>query len=73
MMESGLKGRIITKDGEIKVDVLSECLRFNSVSLFCIYESKGRNGRDNIFNPAKKLQNNLNPDPAGGEKSRFPP
>ena len=83
MMESLLKGRIIPKNGEIKAEVLSECLCLNSVSLVCMYgfwigqskEPNGRmkDGRDNILNPAKKMQNNLNPDPAGGEKSRFPP
>ena len=33
MMESLLKGRIIPKNGEMKADVLSECLCLNSVSL----------------------------------------
>ena len=33
MMESLLKGRIIPKNGEMKAEVLSECLCLNSVSL----------------------------------------
>ena len=32
MMESLLKGRIIPKNGEMKAEVLSECLCLNSVS-----------------------------------------
>ena len=52
MMKSLLKGRIIPKNGEIKAEVLSECLCLNSVSLVCMYElgfwigqSKEPNGR----------------------------
>ena len=33
MMESLLKDRIIPKNGELKAEVLSECLCLNSVSL----------------------------------------
>ena len=75
MMESLLKGRIIPKNGEMKAEVLGDCLCLNSVSLvnWGFGSAKWKDGRDNILNPAKKLKNNLNSDPAGGEKSRFPP
>ena len=47
MMESLLKGRIIPKNGEMKAEILSECLCLNSVSVSMVWigQSKEPNGR----------------------------